>query len=87
MMCFDGLVFNIYNYIMAQLHVLELSIGRVHYSHKLNWRCAAKFVATTRKKTLVLCEAYRHRSPVREAGPNGLPCSGMLKETGQKLPC
>lgn len=39
-----------------------------------------------REKTLVLCEAYRHRSPVREAGPNGLPCSGMLKETGQKLP-
>ena len=29
------------------------------------------------------CEAYRIRSPVREAGPNGLPCSGVLRETGR----
>ena len=29
-------------------------------------------------------QAYRLRSPVRAAGPSGLPCSGVLKEAG---PC
>lgn len=29
-------------------------------------------------------QAYRTRSPKKEAGPSGLPCSGVLKETG---PC
>lgn len=30
------------------------------------------------------CEAYRTRSPKKEAGPSGLPCSGVLKETGPR---